>query len=177
AYYPFFQTQRQDFLVSHTRIGTQSFRFDGEGWHLVPSFALTCILSLASCAAIYYLVFRHFEWYALVLLPLLLAPLWLWYLARKHRYFWSCTSVGPARFFSTVYWRPLLNLQGQNLVFLVLTLGFAWPWITVRTNRFYLSNLTLRGPLDPDQILQQTSEAAATGEGLSGFLDTGFDLD
>ncbi|MGH7254871.1 MAG: DUF898 family protein, partial [Nitrospirales bacterium] len=74
AYYPFFQTQRQDFLVSHTRIGTRSFRFDGEGWHLVPSFALTCMLSLASCAAIYDLVFQRFEWYALVLLPLLLAP-------------------------------------------------------------------------------------------------------
>jgi uncharacterized membrane protein YjgN (DUF898 family) len=52
----------------------------------------------------------------------------------------------------------------------------AWPWVRVRNIRFAFRYLSLEGHLDLDTIQQQAQVASATGEGLAGFLDTGFDL-
>ena len=58
----------------------------------------------------------------------------------------------------------------------VCTLGLAWPWVRVRNIHFAFRYLELDGPLDLERIRQQAQQASATGEGLAGFLDTGFDL-
>ena len=63
-----------------------------------------------------------------------------------------------------------------NALLLVCTLGLAWPWVRVRNIDFAFRYLALDGPLDLERIRQQAQQASATGEGLAGFLDTGFDL-
>jgi len=147
-YYPYFFVRRYAFLVSHTSLGTQPFTFDGHGRRL-----------------------------ALLLLPLILGPLWTWFLARKHNFLWDHTLIVSSRFHSTVTWQRLLTLYLGNAALLLLTAGVAWPWVTVRNAGFLLSNLTLRGPLDLEHILQNAAQASTTGEGLSNLLDTGFDID
>ncbi len=177
GYYTFFQTKRQDFLVSHSYFGNHRFGFDGQGWALAPSYVLALALSVVGIVTISVLTSLFRSGMTLLLLPLTLGPLWIWFLAKKQRYFWDHTSLGAAQFRSTITGRGLLNLQVENLFLLMLTLGFGWPWVAIRNLRYILTNLTLEGALDLDGTLQEARGAATTGEGLADFLDTGFDLD
>ena len=152
-YYPFYLTRRQDFMVANAYFGNERFGFDGRGWELFRSFVLSILLTLPT-----------------------LGICWIWYLARKRRFFWDHTYFGEARFRSTVAGGALLGLYVVNALLLVLTLGLAWPWVRVRNIRFAFRYLSLEGPLDLERIQQQAQVASATGEGLAGFLDTGFDL-
>jgi uncharacterized membrane protein YjgN (DUF898 family) len=70
----------------------------------------------------------------------------------------------------------LLLLSLGNVLLLIVTLGFGWPWVVVRNARFALRYLTLEGPLDLAAIHQEAQAASATGEGLAGILDAGFDF-
>ena len=152
-YYPFYLTQRQAFMVSNSYFGNERFDFDGRGRELFRGFVLAILLTLPT-----------------------LGLCWIWYLARKRRFFWDHTRFGLARFRSTVTGGALLGLYVVNGLLLVLTLGLAWPWVRVRNIRFAFRYLALEGPLDLERIQQQAQFASATGEGLAGFLDTGFDL-
>jgi len=153
AYYPFFDVKRQAFLVSHSFVGNQPFRFDGHGWDLSPSLFTTCLLT-----------------------PFTLGLCWLWYMAKRQRYFWDHTACAAAHFRSTVTGRLLLNLKAENLLLLVLTLGLAGPWVAVRNLRFILTHLSLEGLQDLDRLLQEAHDATPTGDVLADFLDTGVDL-
>ena len=62
------------------------------------------------------------------------------------------------------------------MLLLVVTLGLGWPWVVARGLRFTFRFLTLEGPLDLASIQQEAQTASATGEGLAGLLDAGFDL-
>ncbi len=152
-YYPFYLTRRQAFLVSQSYFGNERFDFDGNGWDLFRGFVLSILLTLPT-----------------------LGICWIWYLARKRRFFWDHTGFGQARFRSTVSGGALLGLYLVNALLLVCTLGIAWPWVRVRNICFAYRYLALEGPLDLERIQQQAQFASATGEGLAGFLDTGFDL-
>jgi uncharacterized membrane protein YjgN (DUF898 family) len=101
---------------------------------------------------------------------------WVWYIARKRRYFWDHTTFGTARFSCTVTGAALLGLWVVNVLLLVCTLGLAWPWVRVRNIHFAFRNLALVGPLDLARIQQEAQRVSAIGEGLSGFFDSGFDL-
>ena len=152
-YYPFYLTQRQGFMISNSYFGSERFGWDGRGRDLFRSFLLAVVLTLPT-----------------------LGLCWVWFLAHKRRFFWQHTSFAGARFRSTVTGGALLGLYAVNVLLLVATLGIAWPWVRVRNIRFGLRYLTLEGPLDLERIRQQAQFASATGEGLAGFLDTGFDL-
>lgn len=152
-YYPFFDTERYGFLVSHSYFGNRKFDFDGEGRHLFGGFLLAILLLLPT-----------------------LGLAWFWYAAKRQRYFWDHTSVGAARFRCTVTGGRLLLLTMGNLLLLVLTLGLGWPWVMVRNARFALRYLSLEGPLDLSDIEQEAQAATATGEALVGFLDAGLDI-
>jgi uncharacterized membrane protein YjgN (DUF898 family) len=102
--------------------------------------------------------------------------LWLYYSFAEQRYFWDQTSFGKSRFRFTAEFGPFLKLKLVNLFLLLFTLGFAWPWVTIRNIRFTLDNLTLHGTDTFDDVLQDFQAAPPTGEGLDGFLDTGFDF-
>ena len=178
-YSPFYLTRRQQFMVSNAYFGNERFGFDGRGWDLFRSYVLSFLPTVATLA---------FGWAAkstghalignvflLLTLPTL-GICWIWYLARKRRFFWDHTYFGAARFRSTITGGALFGLYLVNALLLVLTLGLAWPWVRVRNIRFAFRYLALEGPLDLERIQQQAQIASATGEGLAGFLDTGFDL-
>ena len=152
-YYPIYLTRRQAFMVSKSYFGNERFDFDGRGWELFRAFVLAILLTLPT-----------------------LGLCWIWFLAGKRRFFWNHTRFGGARFRSTVTGGALLGLYVVNALLLVSTLGLAWPWVRVRNIRFAYRYLTLEGPLDLERIQQEAQWASATGEGLAGFLDTGFDL-
>ena len=152
-YYPFFVTRRQAFMISHSYFGNERFDFDGRGRELFGPFLLAVLLTLPT-----------------------LGLSWVWFLARKRRFFWEHTTFGAARFGSSVTGGVLLGLWVVNAILLVCTLGLAWPWVRVRNIDFAFRYLALEGPLDLERIRQQAQQASATGEGLAGFLDTGFDL-
>jgi uncharacterized membrane protein YjgN (DUF898 family) len=152
-YYPFFVTRRQAFMISHSYFGNERFDFDGRGRELFGRFLLSVLLTLPT-----------------------LGLCWVWFLAGKRRFFWEHTTFGAARFGSTVTGGALLGLWMVNAILLVCTLGLAWPWVRVRNINFAFRYLALVGPLDLERIRQQAQQASATGEGLAGFLDTGFDL-
>src|SRR6266498_5425145 len=153
-YFPVYLTRRQAFMVSNSYFGNERFDFDGRGRELFRAFVLAILLTLPT-----------------------LGLCWIWFLARKRRFFWDHTRFGPAaRFRSTVTGGALLGLYVVNRLLLLLTLGLAWPWVRVRSIRFAFRYLALEGPVDFERIQQQAQLASATGEGLAGFLDTGFDL-
>jgi uncharacterized membrane protein YjgN (DUF898 family) len=152
-YYPFFLTERQAFMIANSYFGSERFEFNGRGRDLFGNYLLAVLLT-----------------------PLTFGLCWIWFLARKRRFFWNHTRFGTARFRSTVTGGALLGLYVVNVLLLVVTLGVAWPWVRVRNIRFAFRYVTLEGPLDLERIRQQAQVASATGEGLAGFLDTGFDL-
>ncbi len=152
-YSPIYLTRRQAFLVSNSYFGNERFDFDGRGRELLGAFVLAVLLTLPT-----------------------LGLCWIWYLAGKRRFFWNHTGFGGARFRSTVSGGALLGLYLVDALLLVSTLGLGWPWVRVRNIRFAYRYLTLEGPLDLERIQQEAQFASATGEGLAGFLDTGFDL-
>jgi uncharacterized membrane protein YjgN (DUF898 family) len=178
-YYPYFLTRRHAFLVSHTSVGTQPFIFDGQGRRLAQAFVPTLLLSyliIVGCIVLLAMKLENGS-FLVLLLPLMLGPLWAWFLAMKHNFLWNHTLIASSRFQSTVTWQRFLTLYLGNAALLFMTAGAAWPWVTIRNACFLLSNLTLRGPLDFEHILQHAAQASTTGEGLSNLLDAGFDMD
>ncbi len=102
-----------------------------------------------------------------------------WYLAYRHRYYWSHTSFQAARFRSTVTAGKLLWLWVSNLLLIVVTLGLAIPWVLARNVRFNFTNIALIGSLDLSSIVQEAQPAGAGAESLAGMLNidfAGFDL-
>ena len=179
TYYPYFQTQRQAFLHSHTYFGNQRFRFTGHGSGVMMPFAVTlfttyAVLGLCGFALALQLTNAGLT---LLLIPFVLGPMWIWLLGQKQRYFWNHTSFGDAHFSSAITWQRLFTLYLGNLGLLLATLGWAWPWVTVRNARFFIGTLSLHGTVDLDRVMQDTTDASVTGEGLSNLLDTGFDMD
>ncbi len=153
VYYPFFDARRQTFLVSHSCVGNQSFRFDGKGTGLAKDFCLAVLLT-----------------------PVALGLNWFWYSAKRQRYYWERTSLAEGRFTFTGTGGEVCRLKVGNFFLLVFTLGFAWPWTSTRNARFVLDHLTFTGSADLDTLTQSLQSASPTGEGLDGFLDTGFEL-
>ena len=112
----------------------------------------------------------------LLLTPFTLGLCWYWYSALKTRYYWSCTTFEGTSFHSTVVGSRLLLLKVENFILLAISLGLAWPWVAVRNNRFLCDYLVLSDPPDFSSIAQDFSDAGATGEGLSDYLDFEFEF-
>ena len=179
TYYPYFQTQRQAFLNSHTYFGNRRFDFSGHGSGLMVPFAMTlfmtyAVLLLCGLTMLFQLTNAGLT---LLLIPFVLVPTWIGLLAQKQKYFWDHTLFGEARFASEITWQKLVTLYVGNLALLLITLGFAWPWVMVRNARFFTNNLSLQGPANFGRVLQETTASSVAGEGLSNLLDTGFDMD
>jgi|MudIll2142460700_1097286.scaffolds.fasta_scaffold08146_3 uncharacterized membrane protein YjgN (DUF898 family) len=152
-YKPFFDTRTYDYMVSRSYFGNRIFQFDGTGRDLFRPFLLAWLLTIPT-----------------------LGIYWFSYWARKQRYLWEHTSCGTLRFQSTVTGGALAGLHAVNLLLLLVTLGLAWPWVKVRKARFLFDYLRLKGPFDPDAIVQEAQAASPTGEALAGFFDMDFDL-
>lgn len=152
-YYPYFETEIRQFLTNGIRFGTGRFEFSGTGRALFWPFVIAVLLT-----------------------PFTLFLCWYWYWARKTRYYWSCTTFEGTSFHSTFVGSRLLSLKVGNFILLVISLGLAWPWVAVRNNRFLCDYLVLSDPPDFSSIAQDFSDAGATGEGLSDYLDFEFEF-
>jgi uncharacterized membrane protein YjgN (DUF898 family) len=153
AYYPLFEVRRQAYLINHSYLGSAPFSFDGDRYGLARSFVGSVLL-----------------------LPFTFGCSWFWYVAARQRYFWNHSTFCGGRFVCTILGWPLCKLKLGNGLLLLGSLGLAWPWTTVRNVRFLFDNLRLNGAMAVESIARDELATNATGEGLSSFLDTGFDL-
>jgi len=179
TYYPYFQTQRQAFLHSHTYFGNRRFQFTGHGSGLMVPFAVALFMTyavLSLCGLVIALQLTN-AGLTLLLIPFVLGPVWIWLLGQKRKYCWDHTSFGEARFSSGITWQKLFTLYVGNLALLIPTLGCAWPWVTARNARFVTGTLSLQGAPNLDRVIQEMTGSSVTGEGLSNFLDGDFDMD
>jgi len=199
-YYPYFSTRKQTFLTAHSYFGNEPFGFTGDGARLFRPFLMIYFIAAASSAlaagALYLAVgpllteslpFDDDQEMATVITGITVAVslivgalvfrlLLLPYSVTEQRYFWEQTSIGSARFSLPIETWPYLKLKLVNFMLAVATLGLAWPWMTIRNIRFITDQLTLTGTGNFDEVVQAYDAAPPIGEGLDGFLDTGFDL-
>ena len=140
-------------MVSHSYFGSERFDFSGRGRDLFWPYVKAMLLTLPTFGLC-----------------------WVWYVARKRRYFWDRTDLRPPRALPAPLTGAAARLWVVNVLLLVATLGLAWPWVRVRNIHFAFRNLALMGPLDLARIQQEAQRVSAMGEGLSGFFDSGFDL-
>ncbi|MDH5669125.1 MAG: YjgN family protein, partial [Nitrospira sp.] len=198
-YYPYFATKKQAFLTQHSYFGSEPFTFSGEGNHLFRPFLNIYILAAASSGLAAFSLYSvvgpllsesfglagaQADALTAVMIPiisvmvgalvfrLLLFP----YSVTEQRYFWEQTSIGSAGFHLPITTWPFLKLKLGNFFLMVCTMGLAWPWITIRNIRFITDRLTLVGTENFDAVVQAYDAAPPLGEGLDGFLDTGFDF-
>ena len=194
-YYPYFSTKKHAFLTAHSYFGSEPFTFSGDGAVLFRPFLKMYLLAVTVAIIVGLGLFSFIEWplqniadpetlgslvfgaiACLMIGALVFRLLWLPYSLIEQRFFWEQTSIGSARFLLPITIWPYLKLKLGNLLFMVCTLGLAWPWTTIRNIRFITDHLTLIGIDNFDEIVQAYDGAPPIGEGLDGFLDTGFDL-
>ena len=194
-YYPYFSTKKQAFLTGHSYFGSEPFTFSGDGAVLFRPFLKMYLLAL-TIAVIVVLGLSHFvelpslsledpetagplvigTIVALIIGVVTFRLLWLPYSVFEQRFFWEQTSIGSIRFRLPITTWPYLRLKLGNLLLVAGSLGFAWPWTTIRNIKFITDQLALVGIDNFDEIVQVYGGALPIGEGLDGFLDTGFDL-
>jgi uncharacterized membrane protein YjgN (DUF898 family) len=194
-YYPYFSAKKHAFLTQHSYFGSEPFRFSGDGATLfrpflmmyIPMVATALVSGLALWSSIEFPINNAEDPEALgslmigavvglVLGAFVFRLLWLPYSVIEQRFFWEQTSIGSARFRLPITIWPYLKLKLGNLFLMLCTLGLAWPWITIRNIQFITDQLALVGKDNFDETVQAYDGAPPIGEGLDGFLDTGFDL-
>lgn len=194
-YYPYFSTKKHAFLTAHSYFGSEPFKFSGDGATLFRPFLMMYLpvvtTAIVVCLALYSFVelplkniadpdamgFLAIDAVAgLIIGVLAFRLLWLPYSVIEQRFFWEQTSIGSARFRLPITIWPYLKLKLGNLFFMLCTLGLAWPWITIRNIQFITDQVALVGKDNFDETIQAYDGAPPIGEGLDGFLDTGFDL-
>lgn len=194
-YYPYFSTKKQTFLTAHSYFGSEPFKFSGDGAVLFRPFLRVYLLavSLGIITVLGLSPFIELPTHNTIDLetvgPLVIGAiaglvigavtfrlLWLPYSVIEQRFFWEQTSIGSARFRLPITTWPYFKLKLGNMLLVACTLGFAWPWTTIRNIKFIVDQLALVGIDNFDEIAQAYDGAPPIGEGLDGFLDTGFDL-
>jgi uncharacterized membrane protein YjgN (DUF898 family) len=194
-YYPYFSTKKHAFLTTHSYFGSEPFKFSGDGSVLSRPFLRMYLLAVAVAGVVglglYFFVdlpgqniedpeamgsFVFGAIASLMIGALVFRLLWLPYSVTEQRFFWEQTSIGSVRFRLPITTWPYLKLKLGNLLFMVCTLGLAWSWVTIRNIRFFTDQLELVRIDNFDEIVQAYDGAPPIGEGLDGFLDTGFDL-
>lgn len=194
-YYPYFSTKKQAFLTAHSYFGSEPFKFSGDGAVLFRPFLMMYLpavtVAIIAGLGLYSLIELPLKNIAdpetarslvigtiagLIIGALVFRLLWLPYSVKEQRFFWEQTSIGSARFRLPITTWPYLKLKLGNLLLMVCTLGLAWPWTTIRNIKFITDQMALVGIDNFDEIVQAYDGAPPIGEGLDGFLDTGFDL-
>jgi uncharacterized membrane protein YjgN (DUF898 family) len=172
VYYPIFVARRHAFLTGHSWFGSARFGFDGDPNALLRPFLK--ILGAGALAVVGVIVARVHPvlmagWLACG--ALLVAIAWIQFVAAKRRYVWNHTTLGDARFNTSVTAGDLAKLYAVNGLLLLVTAGLALPWVRVRNADAACRWLRLDGAIDLDTIAQDVRLAPATGEGLSGLLE------
>ncbi len=152
-YSPYWTAARQRFMQRNSYFGGKKFGYDGKGEDLFGSYAIAVLLCL----------------------PTLFFSL-IWYEVKSGVYNWSHTTLGKARFRSTVTFGSMLGMAFTNILLVLFTLGFGASWAEARYYRFVAENLFLDGDAELDDVEQDAKASEATGEEMADFLDMDFDL-
>lgn len=147
-YSPYFHVQKEKFWRSHSRYGTDAFKYAGEGRDLRREF-LKAVLLFIPTLGIYT----------------------FWYKANVMRYDWEKTTFGNLSFRSTVTGGKLFFFLMGNMLLLVFTLGLGYPWLISRAIRFASDNLVMTGSIEFERLGQTAQSAQAVGEAMSGLFD------
>ena len=137
--YPLFRLKTQSYLMNHTRIGSQSFAFDGSAgpllkkwllvWGVLAGGVVLFVLARASSDGGYGAVpFSLLDLLSATgsvsVLALLSVPLlYAWYRAREFRYFAEVTRFGSLRFASAIKARRVVLLYAIYYAVLVAAAG------------------------------------------------------
>lgn len=195
-YLPYMQANIRRFVTEHAYFGATPFAFDGDGRDLLGRFALVPTTVLAAAGWIAYSTYRALTGLGLaagsetaataaalalaesigvfLLASAAVMLAYISYAAFRHRYFWSHTTFGTARFASTMTGAKLLAFSLVNLLLLIVTVGLAFPWIVARSVRFNLANVSLQGRLDLQAIIQDAQAAGAAAATLADVFDIDF---
>jgi uncharacterized membrane protein YjgN (DUF898 family) len=152
-YGPFFRNKARAFMVNNARFGTLPFEYDGDGKELFSKYLVALLLALPTLGLIL-----------------------IWYRAFEYRYFWSHTTVGPARFKSTMTGGGLLGIALTNVLLVVLTLGIGVPWAFTRWMDFLCRNIQLSGEIQWKEVEQQAQFSSSLAEGLAQGFDVSVDV-
>ena len=158
-YMPYYAIRKNRFFMEHTYYGNTQFGFDGNGSDLIGKYIIALLLAFPT-------LFISVVWYQYV------KTKYLW----DHAYLWNEKVFQGVRFRSDITFGGVFWLFLSNILILVFTLGFGAPWVKVRVLAYYLGNLSLKGQIDFDAIVQQAQGETATAEEIGDFLDMDFDL-
>jgi uncharacterized membrane protein YjgN (DUF898 family) len=172
-YYPVFVARRQAFLTQHSWFGNMRFGFDGDPNALIRPFLRIFGASVLALVGLFAARLVHPALVAawLVCAVVLVAIASIQFAATRRQYVWNHTTLGDARFRTSVTAGELARLYVVNALLLAITAGLALPWVRVRNAEAACRWLKLDGAIDLDTITQDVRLASATGEGLSGLLE------
>jgi uncharacterized membrane protein YjgN (DUF898 family) len=108
---------------------------------------------------------------AYLLLAIVSALTWAFYVAREMSIFASYTTLDQARFRLDATGGSLILLILGNIVLILFTLGIAMPFAQQRLVRYFCTRLTVHGTVNVNQIMQSREVVGQTGEGLADAFD------
>ena len=101
-----------------------------------------------------------------------------WYHVALRNYTWNSIKIGNVSFLGTFRVWPTFKLYVGNLIILIFTLGFGAPICIQRSVKFLTSNVKIIGNVEDIELLQNTQQAGALGEGIDSMDgEMGLDLD
>ncbi|HIF09870.1 MAG TPA: DUF898 family protein [Sneathiellales bacterium] len=110
---------------------------------------------------------------ALVLIPLAIPFILIWYRIGEFAYMAKCTKYEEMEFEFNCDYLSLFKLIIGNYFIIGLTLGFGLPIVQTRKFRFFCKYIKVHGSADFDAIRQSTEERDKLGEGLADAFDIG----
>jgi len=151
--YPFVSNWRREYVLAHSRFGSESFGYDGNASDLFPRYLLCWLFTLPT--------------FGLTM---------GWFHGYQQAYFWNHTTLAGARFRSRLTGGDWLAMSIVNAFLVAFTLGIAAPWAYVRLHRMFFNGLSLEA-IDLAKVHARASEGSGTGEAAAGMLDPDVGLD
>jgi len=108
---------------------------------------------------------------AYLLLAIVFALTWAFYVAREMSIFASYTTLDQARFQLEATAGSLILLILGNILLIVFTLGIAIPFAQQRLVRYFCTRISVHGTVNVSQIMQSREVVGRTGEGLADAFD------
>ncbi|MBL6664457.1 MAG: DUF898 family protein [Rickettsiales bacterium] len=143
------------YLINNIYIGNQRAKFTGHPRALTSTHVKTLLLA-----------------------PFTLTLSRIWYHVALRNYTWNSIKVGNVSFLGTFKPWPTFRLLYGNLFILLFTLGFGMPICIQRSVKFLTNNVKVIGNDDDAELLQNTQNSDATGDGVDEIAgELGLDLD
>lgn len=107
---------------------------------------------------------------SIVFIPVTFGLSRIYYRARKHRYLYSNTFIGPFRLHNDESTRSLLILYFKTTLIIGLSFGLLYPLALHLNMKYMAKHFSLSGDLNTDAVKQAAEFEKTSGEGLSSLL-------